>query len=122
SAIALPPGVIIDSAMAAEVDTSYRELLSSHPVPDVEGLFTGMSSFGTVTVPRSYVFILIAVLAIGGLTIFVADSLRAPRRRRRVNGAVLHADAQHVVRDFRVQAAFESFVMTLFDPLFFKSS
>ena len=31
-----------------------------------------------------------------------------------------HAEAAHVVQDFKIQAAFEAFVITLFDPLYFK--
>lgn len=31
-----------------------------------------------------------------------------------------HTEAEHVVKDFKIQSGFEAFVVTLFDPLFFK--
>ncbi len=79
-----------------------------------------MFSSGDVVVPRLYVLILIAILAVGGLMIFVADSIQS-RRAKRVRASRTPEDAEHVVRDVKVHAAFEAFVVTLFDPLYFKS-
>lgn len=82
-------------------------------------ILSDMQSMGMVTVPLGYVFILIAMLVLGGLMIVVADSVRTTKRRR-TKTTKQHAEAEHVVRDFKTQSGFESFVLTLFDPLFFK--
>lgn len=87
---------------------------------NVDKLFTDIESFGVVAVPKGYLYILIGILGVGALMIFVADSVTSGKRRRvRDNGS--HAEAEHVVRDFKIQAAFEAFVVTLFDPLYFKA-
>lgn len=81
-----------------------------------ENLFARLSS-GEVVVPRSYVFILVFILATGGLMMFVADFLQA----QRMTSPRAHDGAEHLVRNHKFQATFEAFVVTLFDPLFFKS-
>lgn len=111
----------VDSEFSEEqyygADTINTELSFS----DFEALFSDISSLGVVTIPRGYIFILIGILMIGGIMIFIADSARSSRKRRQVFTQSAHSEAEHVVRDFKVQAAFEAFVVTLFDPLFFKS-
>ncbi len=82
-------------------------------------ILSDIQSMGMVTVPVGYIFILIGMLVVGGLLIVVADSVRTTRRRR-TKITKQHAEAEHVVRDFKTQSGFESFVLTLFDPLFFK--
>lgn len=99
----------------ASRDTVNTKTAFSYPV----AAFPDISSLGMVTVPRAYVFALIAMLSIGGLLIFVADRIRSGKRRR-VRRMTPHSEAEHVVPDFRVQATFETFVVTLFDPLYFK--
>ena len=86
---------------------------------DIDVLLSDIRSMGMITVPVGYVFILIGMLVIGGLMIVVADSFRTGNRRR-TRITKHHAEAEHVVRDFKTQSGFESFVVTLFDPLFFK--
>lgn len=84
-------------------------------------MFPQLSSMGVITIPRGYVFLLVAFLALGGLTIFIADSVRRPKRRK---GAVLRkrGRADRMVRDLNTQSVFEAFVITLFDPLYFRHS
>ncbi len=85
----------------------------------VDKIFGDLSAAGMITVPKGYVFILVGMLGLGGIMIFIADSVYS-RKRRRTMVAPAHADAQPVVRSFKVQAAFEAFVVTLFDPLYFR--
>jgi hypothetical protein len=82
-------------------------------------IFPQLSSLGMITVPKGYVFILIGLLAAGGLMIFVADCLRPTRKK---TGVVLKSrdDAGYAVRNFKTQSLFEGFVITLFDPLYFR--
>jgi hypothetical protein len=74
---------------------------------------------GTITVPKGYVFILVGILAAGGLMIFIADTVRTKKKK---TGTVLHKpdEADRVIADFKMQSVFESFVITLFDPLYFR--
>ena len=53
--------------------------------------------------------------------IFIADRARS-RKPVPEKGASLarHDEAEKVVKDFKMQSVFESFVITLFDPLFFR--
>ncbi len=103
----------------ADSVSSDRRVDSTPGLGGIEGIFKAFSSAGMVTVPKGHVFILIAMLGVGGLLIFIADSIQSARRRRRAPPQS-HADAQPVVRSFKVQAAFEAFVVTLFDPLYFR--
>jgi len=119
----LPPMEHPDSLddVASIPDTSSDTSgVNQHGFAGIDALFSDPLSMGMISIPRSYVFYLIALLGAGGLMIFIADSIQS-RKRRRVRAPVSHDEAEHIVRDFRVQAAFESFVITLFDPLYFKS-
>lgn len=108
----------IDEGFAAadlNADTTDTALAFTDP----GSLLSDLSSMGVITVPRGYVFILIGMLGLGGLMIFIADIVQSKKRRRvRISGS--HAEAAHVVHDFKTQAMFEAFVVTLFDPLYFK--
>lgn len=82
-------------------------------------MFPELSSMGMVTVPKGYVFALIAFLSFGGIMIFVADMIRSRKRRRPL--VVKKSDkADRVIRDFKMQSVFEAFAITLFDPLYFR--
>ncbi len=108
-----------ESIRVADSALSYQPVDSTQGLGGIEGIFKVFSSAGMVTVPKGHVFVLIAMLGAGGLLIFIADSIQSARRRRRIPPQS-HADAQPVVRSFKVQAAFEAFVVTLFDPLYFR--
>lgn len=125
--------VDLDSALAlrmpslAEADTtvaSSRDTLNDAPAFGVfNSMLSDLSSLGMVIIPKGYIFILVGILGLGGLMIFIADSIYARRRRRDAPTAPLPSrrdEAEHVVQDFKMQSAFESFVITLFDPLYFK--
>ena len=122
----VPDTFIVDSAQAVtpvsarvRAEKSVETSASRFTIDDFEMLFSDISSMGMITIPRAYIFILVGMLALGGLMIVLADSVRkkGPVRER---PALRHSQAEHVVRDFKVQSGFESFVLTLFDPLFFK--
>jgi hypothetical protein len=89
---------------------------------DFPAIISDLSSMGEVTIPKGYVFLLVAILGVGGLMIFIADSIHSRKRRRvRIVPVVhRHDEAEHIVRDFKTQAGFEAFVVTLFDPLYFR--
>ncbi|MEX1240689.1 MAG: hypothetical protein WEB30_13270, partial [Cyclobacteriaceae bacterium] len=95
-----------------------------------------LSSMGMVTIPKGYVFILIGMLAIGGLMIFIADSVQSRNRRKAAliqrgvllqngvppqNGVSTQKGAtDYIIKAFKMQSVFEAFVVTLFDPLYFR--
>ena len=119
-----------DVAEAASGDTSSAVVTAPPTVVDsvkfflnidkVSSRFSDISAMGTVTIPKSYIFILIGLLTLGGLMIFAADS--AQSKKRITSGATLqrHDEAEKVVQDFKMQSVFEDFVITLFDPLYFR--
>lgn len=104
--------------------TSAGDTLIHNPVFAVfNSMVTDLSSLGMVIIPRAYIFLLVGILGIGGLMIFIADSIYSRKRRRPMASAPVASrrdEAEHVVQDFKLQSAFESFVITLFDPLYFK--
>ncbi len=81
-------------------------------------LFPNLASMGTVTMPKGYVFMLVAFVATGGILIFVADVVRMGRRRSRARRRRRHAN--RAAGAFKMQVAFEAFVVTLFDPKYFR--
>jgi hypothetical protein len=100
-------------------------------------IFAPFSSMEMISVPKGHVFILIGMLAVGGLMIFIAESAQT---RKRKTGLLIHRGAplqnevaiqngvsfrkgdtaDNVVREFKMQSVFEAFVITLFDPLYFR--
>jgi hypothetical protein len=82
--------------------------------------YTYLSSRQLVTVRRDQIFILIGLLATGALLVFVAEGVKNRRERRR--GIVKRNGEKDQSRDSAVQSQFESFVITLFDPLYFNYS
>lgn len=125
-----PDTFAVDSAFVAASPAEPPPFVQAPPaVPDTLAtaftlddlllIFSDSSSLGVVTVPKGYIYLLIGMLALGGLLIIIADSARRPARKPS-KVSPQHAEAEHVVRDFKVQSGFESFVVTLFDPLFFR--
>jgi hypothetical protein len=82
-------------------------------------LFPELSGLGVVTIPKGYVFLLVGMLAVGGLMIFIAGSVRTGKKK---TGTVIQKpdEADRVIADFKMQSVFEAFVITLFDPLYFR--
>lgn len=104
-------------APPASTEPPDDDSVTAFGLDDLE--LSDISSMGMITIPKGYIYILIGMLLIGGSMIVIADSVKRTRARsRKVVGH--HAEAEHVVRDFKIQSGFESFVVTLFDPLFFK--
>lgn len=118
---------------------SIKDFLKSR---DWSSIIPPLSSMGTVTIPKGYVFIFIGMLAIGGLMIFIADSVQSRKRRKAAliqrdvllqsgvpaqngvsmqNGMSMQKGAtDYVIKAFKMQSVFEAFVVTLFDPLYFR--
>src|SRR5690606_34392982 len=82
-------------------------------------VFPTLSSMGDITVPKGYIFLLIGFLGIGGLMIFIADVVRAHKRKKASRGKK-RGKADRIIREFKTQSVFEAFVITLFDPLYFR--
>lgn len=115
----LPESFSDPSLVDIEPDRSADEEQATTPVEDLPPMFSDLSSLGVITIPKGYIVILIGMLGLGGLMIFIADSVQS-RKRRPVRSPDKHDEAEHVVRDFKLQAGFEAFVITLFDPLYFR--
>ena len=101
---------------AAQQIDSLRKALS-------ENFDTLLSSLpeGLIIVSKRDAYLLIGLLAFGGLAIFVADSVHSSRRRRRKPRKVgRRIKADDFVSRLNNQAVFEAFVVTLFDPMFFR--
>ena len=113
----------LDSASTTVVTvtpSALDSLKSRLNINRVSSMFSDISAMGAVTIPKGYIFILIGLLAVGGLIIFAADSVQS--RRRITDGAMIQRqdEAEKVVQDFKMQSVFEDFVITLFDPLYFR--
>lgn len=115
---------------SAATDSSGTASVTARALDSVKSFFRAeeiipvlpdFSAMGMVTVPRGYVYILVGLLTVGGMMIFIADSVRARKRRRKKETVLRRSDeAEHVVKDFKMQSVFEGFVITLFDPLYFQ--
>jgi hypothetical protein len=108
-------------SFGSEMDTAIASLDSLLEPVDPLVIFPQLSSMGAVTLPKGYVYLLVGLLAIGGLMIFIADSVRSRNHDR----PVVHKKSQKKRRfkpGHEMQSAFESFVITLFDPLYFQHS
>lgn len=110
-----------DSGPAAAAPRRVADSSTVANSKDISGVFSDLSSMGMVAIPKKYLFILIGLLAGGGILIFVADKANPPApARERGASLVRHTEAEQVVKDFKMQSVFESFVITLFDPLYFR--
>lgn len=83
------------------------------------GALSSMFSMGAVTVPKVYVFFLVGFLVFGALLIFIRDSIESGKRKKGVVREI-GDEADDVIAEFKMQSVFEAFVVTLFDPLFFR--
>jgi hypothetical protein len=130
--VANKPSATDDSSMIAHTDK---------PI----GIDPGKASEDVVTVPKLYVFILIGLLVAGGLVIFFSESARRKRKNRFVKDVHVeeqkHLSHREVVNEVPAEKvyeeeipimeteaptthlekkhAFESLIISLFDPLYF---
>ncbi|MGC1242795.1 MAG: hypothetical protein WA874_14485 [Chryseosolibacter sp.] len=79
----------------------------------------------SITIPKIYVFIFLGILAAAGILLFIRRRPRKPIPTEDYpmvpqNKAVEADDAYNVIREFNMQSVFEAFVITLFDPLYFR--
>lgn len=93
--------------------TSGSSEASSNPQDAIEPF----STMGMIVIPKGYVYILIGILIGGGALIFIADASRS--RMKRQEFALREDEATAESKELPSQSAFEAFVLTLFDPLFF---
>ena len=105
-----------DVAVQQETDT-LAEIVSKN----LEALLSALPP-GMMVVPKSSVYIFMGLLLVGGLMIFLADALdaRRKRRRRRLKTVKRRDKAEEMVAELNTQSVFEAFVVTLFDPIFFR--
>lgn len=108
------------SQIATASERVFESVKSFLNVERIDEMLPDISAMGVVTVPRGYVYMLIALLSIGGVMLIIADSVQARKRVRRNAMLPKSDEAERVVRDFKVQSVFEAFVITLFDPLYFQ--
>jgi len=106
-----------DESAFSSLRVNLKSLDSAIRRVDPLVLFPNLASMGTVTMPKGYLFMLVAFLATGGVMIFVADVVRMGRRRRRARRR--RRQANRTAGAFKMQVAFEAFVVTLFDPKYF---
>lgn len=96
---------------ASDLDTSVIEDRNSRSTSEAR-----VNNADTITVPKKYAFILVGLLAGGGLMIAIADLLLRKKQRQ----AEIAVSAQHEHEDVaRLQGEFTEFVLTLFDPRHF---
>ena len=79
----------------------------------------------TIAIPKIYLFVLLGILLITGILIFMRRRPRKvaalPDEKQMAPPAKAEADeAYNVIREFNMQSVFEAFVITLFDPLYFR--
>jgi hypothetical protein len=90
---------------------------SSASLKDFDSIVMYIRSQQTVDVRRDHVFALIGILFCGGLLIFVADRLGATKGRR---SARRDTKSENEFEQYKTQTDFQAFVLTLFDPLYFR--
>lgn len=117
-----PQDSLVGAAPQATV-TGLESLVESFKAGDWAAVLAHITDAGMITVPKGYVFMLVGMLVVGGLMIFIADTVQRPRKKKKkIYGVSLERadEADHVIRDFKMQSVFEAFVITLFDPLYFR--
>lgn len=121
---------------SAEADSTFAEsssspganlefVVESVKAGDLSVVLAPFTSSEMIFVRKGHVFTLVGMLILGGLMIFIADSVRRPRTKKKrtvVYGTTLERadESDHVIQDFKMQSVFEAFVITLFDPLYFR--
>lgn len=103
-------------ALQQETDT-LAELVSRNLGALLSALPPGM-----MVVPKSSVYVFMGLLLVGGLMIFLADTLETRRknRRRKLQTVKRKDRAEDRVAELNTQSVFEAFVVTLFDPVLFR--
>lgn len=110
-----------DESFRLGMDSAIASLDSLLKPVDPLDMFPQLSSMGVVAIPKGYIILLISFLLIGGLLIFVADAIHS---RKRTKGVIRKKRQKRVTHgaDYEMQSMFESFVISLFDPLYFQHS
>jgi hypothetical protein len=112
----------IDSAAIYIAKNKTDPIVSAKSFADLSSIYAYLTAPEMVSVRRDYIFLLTGILIAGGLMLFAASGLQYKRGNRLVS-AVQKEDEEHddPMRDALNQSHFEAFVITLFDPLFFRS-
>jgi hypothetical protein len=119
SMIDLHSGVVDTTVALSSVDAQAEaESRSEKQTDGLTSLGYILSPQDTVTVRKDHVFILIGILIVGAVMIFISDSAKTVRRQR-AKAAKKSGQPEQVER-YRAQSQFQTFVLTLFDPLYFR--
>lgn len=121
-ALASPQAV--DQGVSPGSDGSFqqeRDTLAEIVSRNLEALLSALPP-GMMVVSKSSVYIFMGLLLVGGLMIFLADALHAKRKRMRRKVKIVNRRdrADEMVAELNTQSVFEAFVVTLFDPIFFR--
>jgi hypothetical protein len=119
------PGLNDSTSDLALSENDERNLSESTFSPQDNPRSTQQSAQDTIAIPKIYVFVLLGVLLVTGVVIFMR---RKPRKSAATSDEKLSTppakaeadEAYNVIREFNMQSIFEAFVITLFDPLYFR--
>jgi hypothetical protein len=107
-----------DSSKIINKDAS--QVQDNKPVQNNKrSLSSALITSDTTAIPKRYLFILIGLMVIGGIMIFIADSIGSKKLSDQKSLAKTRTKRDRV-GEFKDQAAFEQFVISLFDPLYFR--
>lgn len=115
-----------DSTSNAALSENDRRNLSETAFPQQDNARGRQTSEeDTIAIPKIYLFGLLAILLVTGILMFIRRKPRTaatlPDERKMAPPAKTEADeAYNVIREFNMQSVFEAFVITLFDPLYFR--
>jgi hypothetical protein len=98
--------------------TSQESRFIRSPVTDMNSALTYVTAKEPMLIRRDYIFILVGLLLAGGMLIVVADTLQGRSSRRKPRkGANGNTNEFEL---YKLQTDFQKFVVTLFDPLYFR--
>jgi hypothetical protein len=108
-----------DSVMIISASTSSHESRRfDSPIVDLNSALTYITAKDPTTIRRDHIFVLVGLLLGGGILIVVSDSLQARSSRRKTRAK--NKGKGHEFEMYRLQTDFQKFVITLFDPLYFR--
>jgi hypothetical protein len=110
-----------DSVSVSEADTSSVTQPSTESIAIADPLPVPVIHEDAVTIPLPYIYMLVGFLIVSSIVIMVVAGTRSKKRSRKSKAAPdLHA-GKHDHYDMAQSAIFEKFVITLFDPLYFRA-
>jgi hypothetical protein len=107
-------------ATTASQDSAPESPQSQFNPGNLSSLVAPVSSMDLVPIPKAYIFVLIGMLVLGGSMIIIADGVQRRKLAKAGNLLMQTDEADNVIHELQMQSVFESFVITLFDPLYFR--